>query len=228
MSNLTPEERQRIYEEEKARLEAQEQLKREAADKSSQEAAAKKKAEAARVQKAFGVVVILIIVMVLVWTLSNPAPPTTQPAAAPAAAASAVANNDPALTFYVAAASYLGTANAQGLKVAQKMAGATDGSSTLSDIKAAISAAIRVENAGYEGDYRARRGPVPSGGAAFAKDVEETHRLFQAAMNEYLEYWKDQNIAHITSGELTLKKCITLMNKTIAAGTAKMKGFPSK
>jgi hypothetical protein len=35
------------------------------------------------------------------------------------------------------------------------MAGANDGSSTLGDIKAAFSAAVRVENAGYYGDYQA-------------------------------------------------------------------------
>ena len=132
-------------------------------------------------------------------------------------------------TYLGAAASYLRTANAQGRKVAQTMAGASNGSSTLGDIKTALSSAKRVESAGYDGDYRARiRGNVPSSFADIAKNIDETHRLFQAAMSEHLEYWKDQNTAHIISGERTLKRCIILMNATIAATTAKTRELKAK
>lgn len=132
-------------------------------------------------------------------------------------------------TYLGAAVSYLTTANTQGTKVARTMAGASDGSSTLRDIKAALSSARRVESAGYDGDYRERiRGRVPSSLADIAKNVDETHRLFQGAMAEYLEYWKDQNTAHITSGGRTLQRCIVLMNATIAATTAKMKELKGK
>jgi hypothetical protein len=132
-------------------------------------------------------------------------------------------------TYLGAAASYLSTANSQGMKVAQTMAGASNGSSSLSDIKAALSSARRVESAGYDGDYRGRiRGNVPSSFADIAKNIDETHRLFQGAMSEYLEYWKDQNTAHITSGEQTLKRCIILMNATIAATNARTKELKAK
>jgi hypothetical protein len=109
------------------------------------------------------------------------------------------------------------------------MAGASNGSSTLSDIKSALASASRVESAGFDGDYRGRiRGNVPSSFADIGKNIDETHRLFQAAMSEYLEYWNDQNTAHITSGERTLKRCIILMNGTIAATTAKTKELKAK
>lgn len=126
-------------------------------------------------------------------------------------------------TFFGAAGSYLKTANSQGMLVAQTMAGASNGSSTLADIRTAILSANRIENAAYQGDYKSRTNvDVPSSVTDIATNVDETHRLFQAAMNEYLEYWSDQNTAHIISGGDTLKRCITLMNATIAQTTNKM------
>lgn len=129
-----------------------------------------------------------------------------------------------------AAGAYLSTANDQSSRVARTMAGASNGSSTLTQIKAAISSARRVESAGYEGDYKARiRGIVPACCGAIAKNVDETHRLFQAAMTEYLAYWKDQNTAHIESGTATFRRCTLLMNSTIADTTKKLKEFkPAK
>jgi len=128
------------------------------------------------------------------------------------------------LDFLGAAGSYLKTANEKGMRVAKAMAGAANGTSTLTEIKAAFTAAIRVENAGYAGDYKARiKGNIPTSSASIASNVDETHRLFQAALREYLEYWKDQNTAHINSGAATLKRCTLLMNKTIDTTTAKMK-----
>lgn len=128
-----------------------------------------------------------------------------------------------------AAVSYLKTVHDQGTNVAQTMAGASNGSSTLGEIRAALSSAKRIESAGYEGDYRNRiKGNVPVSFADIAKNIDETHRLFQAAMREYLEYWKDQNTAHIISGERTLKRCITLMNATSNATMAKMKQLKAK
>src|ERR1019366_821384 len=104
-------------------------------------------------------------------------------------------------TFVGASTSYLSTANEQGTRVATSMAGASDGSSTLSDIKSPLSVARRVESVGYEDDYLKRiGGKVPTGFAAIGKNIDETHRLFQAAMSEYLEYWNDKNPAHIASG----------------------------
>jgi hypothetical protein len=71
-------------------------------------------------------------------------------------------------------------------------------------------------------------GKIPASGTAIDANIDETHRLFQSAIKEYLEYWKDQNPAHISSGQLTLKRSVGLMNKTVAAATAKMKEFSPK
>jgi hypothetical protein len=129
-------------------------------------------------------------------------------------------------TYFGAAGSYLETANAQGTNLARTMAGASDGSSSLGDIREALLSAKRVENAGYHGDYKNRiNGDVPSNCVDLNKNIDEIHRLFQSAMNEFLEYWKDQNTAHIESGNATLKRSIVLMNATINQTNAKMKTF---
>ncbi len=131
--------------------------------------------------------------------------------------------------FLGAAGSYLKTANDQGMKVARAMAGVQDGSSTLGDIRAAISKAQLVENAGYHGDYRSRiKGNVPSSLAHVQKQIEETHRLFQAAMSEYLEYWKDSNAAHLVSGNRTFERCVLVMNVAIEATNSEMKELKLK
>ena len=128
-------------------------------------------------------------------------------------------------TYVSAAVSYLDTANKQGTNVALAMAGANDGSSTLGDIKAAIKRAKSVENAGYHGDYRSKidKVAVPSRFLAMQQQLEETHRLFQAAMKEYLEFWKDSNSAHIVSGNATYERCVLIMNKTIEAHSSALK-----
>jgi hypothetical protein len=128
-----------------------------------------------------------------------------------------------------AAGSYLKTANEQGTIVARTMAGASDGSSTLGDIKTALQSARTFESVGYLGDYKNHiNGNVPGGCSDLSKNIDETHRLFQAATTELLEYWKDQNTEHIVSGNATLKRSVLLMNSTISAATSKMKEFKPK
>ena len=132
-------------------------------------------------------------------------------------------------TYIVAAGSYLKTSNEEGMRVAQAMAGASNGSSTLGDIRDALSVAKRVEMAGFEGDYRDRiKGTVPKEFTGIAKNITEGHRLFQAAMREFLEYWSDQNTEHIISGQQTLKRSITLLNATTTEMTGKMTQLEAK
>lgn len=131
--------------------------------------------------------------------------------------------------FLGPALSYLHEANSLGNKVAQAMKGANDGSTTLGDIQEVISRAKSVENASYQGDYLDKiKGPVPATFSSEQTQIAETHRLFQAAMKEYLEYWKDSNTAHIASGNATFKRCITIMNSAIQATNAKMKKLTPK
>lgn len=125
-----------------------------------------------------------------------------------------------------AAGSYLKEANSLGTKVAQTMNGLNDGSSTLGDVRDAISTAQSVENAGYHVDYLDRiKNVVPASLNKEQREIDETHRLFQAAMEEYLEYWKDSNDAHIVSGAATFKRCILTMNSAIADANSAMKSL---
>lgn len=131
--------------------------------------------------------------------------------------------------FLGPALSYLDEANSLGKKVALAMNGANDGSSTLGDIRDAIKRAKFVENASYRGDYLDKiKGSTPASFANEQQQIAETHQLFQAAMKEYLEYWKDSNPAHIASGSATFKRCVATMNSAIQATNAKMKNLAPK
>lgn len=122
------------------------------------------------------------------------------------------------------AMSYLGEANSLGNKVAHAMNGLNDGSSTLGDVKKAMSRAKFVEGVSYQGDYLAKtNGVVPAVFAREGAQIAETHRLFQSAMRESLKYWKDSNTAHIVSGTATFKKCVLTMNSAMAGINAKLK-----
>jgi hypothetical protein len=132
-------------------------------------------------------------------------------------------------TYLGAAISYLHEANTLGTKVAKVMNGANDGSSTLGDIRDAMESAKSLENVGYHGDYLDRiKGVVPKAFVREQQQIDDTHRLFQAAMKEYLEYWKDSNAAHIQSGSTTFKRCVLTMNAAIASTNVKMKSMSAK
>jgi hypothetical protein len=153
----------------------------------------------------------------------------------PVATTAAVGNSskrmmtDSERNYLGASGSYLDETHMQAMNVARTMAGASDGSSTLGDVREALRTAKLVENAGYLGDYKDRiNGNVPASCFGLSKNIEEIHRLFQAAMAELLEYWQDQNTEHIVSGNATLKRSILLMNSTIRASTAKMKEFMAR
>jgi hypothetical protein len=131
--------------------------------------------------------------------------------------------------YFGAAGSYLQTANAQGMNLARTMAGASNGSSTLDDIRIAILSAKRIENVAYLSDYKNRiNGNVPTSVIDIAANVDETHHLFQSALDETLEYWNDQNTAHIISGNDALQRSVMLMNSTIAQTTETMGQFTAK
>lgn len=70
------------------------------------------------------------------------------------------------------------------------------------------------------GDYKNNVKSIPPSGAAVGAEIDEAHQLFQSAMKELLQYWKDQNNAHILSGSATMKKSIEKTNHAIAAANA--------
>ena len=86
--------------------------------------------------------------------------------------------------------------------------------------------ARRVDAAGYNGDYLERiNGQIPEEFTELGSKVEETHRLFQAALNEYLKYWDDEMLAHLESGSRTFKQSVLLTNEAIADITREMQAL---
>jgi hypothetical protein len=178
----------------------------------------------------FGLIVLLIYIGSLFDTPSAAPTPLQTPAQPyPLQPPTAGETKSKALTpaekvYFGAALSYLKTANSQGTKLATTMAGASDGSSTLGDIKSALSSAKRIENTGYVGDYYERiNRNVPESCKEISKDVDEVHRLFQSGIKETLEYWEDQDTDHIVSGNAAIQRSAVLMNATINKTGEKMK-----
>jgi len=112
-----------------------------------------------------------------------------------------------------AASGYLNTVNEQGSQLARVMAGASTGESTLGMIKDAIKRAQMVESAGFLGDYSPAH--VPAAYQALDLKIKEVHRLHAASFKELLEYWKDSNTDHISSGNTVLQRGILLTNEGI-------------
>lgn len=132
-------------------------------------------------------------------------------------------------TYIGAAGGYLTTAHQQAMHIALVANGLNDGSTTLSDLKGALQDSREIENAGYAGDYVDRIGVhVPAQFGATAKDIQETHRLFQDSTAELLAYWKDQNVAHIASGQATMARCVMTINQAIAGLTQEMDAISAK
>lgn len=118
--------------------------------------------------------------------------------------------------YFSSAGGYLKTANGEGIRLAKVIAGGTNGSSTLGDMKNAMSDAIQIEGIGYNLDYLNKvKGKIPESASEVAPEIEETHRLFQSSLKECLEYWNDQNVEHLKSGTDSFRRTILVMNQAI-------------
>jgi len=122
--------------------------------------------------------------------------------------------------YFQRAFGYIDTLNQQDIELAKTMAGASTGESTLSMIKNAIQHARFIENVRYSVDYGPV--PVPQEFAQLDSKIRDCHRLHDAALEELLEYWNDQNIAHIESGFSSLQRTALLTNECIAQLSAKI------
>jgi hypothetical protein len=136
----------------------------------------------------------------------------------------------PAERVYLGASvTYLGSANKIGKMVAYSMAAAPNGGATLTDIKDSVEWAKKLENIGYVGDYQGNiKENVPPAFQSVANRIDEEHRLFQSAMTEYLEYFKDQNTDHINSGYATFKRSVLMGNAALDNSRAVMKKLKRK
>lgn len=123
-----------------------------------------------------------------------------------------------------AAGGYLKTQNEQGLKVATAMAGLNTGATTLELVRKAIKDARFVTNMGFEGDYlKSGKLVIPETFSHIDKKVRGSYALRDAAFEEYLKYWKDNNVAHIESGTATFKRSEQTAQEATQELTAQMK-----
>jgi hypothetical protein len=134
--------------------------------------------------------------------------------------------SDAMKTYLGAAAGFLITHNAQGEKVAQAMAGANTGATTLTQIKKTIEGARSVTLAGFEGDYlKYGKLLVPDDYAEIDKLIRLSFSQRDAAYEEYLAFFADNNTAHIESASAAFMNSEQSAQKAQTALTAKMKAL---
>jgi hypothetical protein len=123
-----------------------------------------------------------------------------------------------------AAGGYLKTQNGQGVTVATAMAGLNSGETTLTQVRKAIKDARFVTNMAFQGDYlKSDQLVVPPIFSHIDTIIRKSHTLRDAAYQEFLEYWKDENAAHIQSATKTLKRSEQLAQDAMVKLTAQMK-----
>lgn len=122
--------------------------------------------------------------------------------------------------YLSAAGGYLQSLNKYDMQLAQTMAGARDGSSTLSSIKRQIERVRFIMRAAYSGDYGCAS--APAGYEEIHSLIEECNRSHEAAFVELLQYWDDKSEFHLASGQEALKRGVLLTNKGIQMVTAKL------
>ncbi|MGH9927832.1 MAG: hypothetical protein ACREA9_01255 [Pyrinomonadaceae bacterium] len=89
------------------------------------------------------------------------------------------------------------------------MAGASDGSSSLSDIRVALQEARSKINQSWETDFLpVSNGSVPEKFADVDKKLRRVHALQEDAFSELLKYWKDDRLSHINNGSTMFKQAL--------------------
>jgi hypothetical protein len=168
-------------------------------------------------------VVASIVLALIVWASTTTSSTTTTHSDSPIPPAS---NTTSSKTLPVAdqgylraSIAYLSSANTAGTQLATIWAGASDGTSTLDDCRAAARKAFAEENERYS-TYRATRGTVPSAFASEDRHIGEIHKKSIAGLSSILSYWTNGNLSSISQGMEQYKDAILEMNSTIAEGTA--------
>lgn len=130
---------------------------------------------------------------------------------------SATESDDVVKEYIGHAVSYLHTLNKEDMKIAQAMVRFGAAEATLGDVKKAIKDSRFVEEYAWYGDYLDQgKLIVPQSLSALDAKIKRCHQLHVAAWNEMLEYWRDNNIAHLESGIATGKVAMVLANECIA------------
>jgi hypothetical protein len=89
------------------------------------------------------------------------------------------------------------------------MAGASDGSSTLSDIRTALLESRSRINESWETDFMpVSNGAVPQKFTDIDKKLRRVHELQEDAFLELLKYWRDDRVSHITTGSTMFRQAL--------------------
>jgi hypothetical protein len=114
-----------------------------------------------------------------------------------------------------AATKYLAAANVSGTKMAEILAAASTGTSSLDDCHAAVLQALGDEDGNYSA-YRKTRGTVPQAFVAVDRHIGQSHKNSVAGLSTVLSYWKTGDLESIPSGMDRYKIAIQGMNSTIS------------
>lgn len=113
--------------------------------------------------------------------------------------------------FVGASAQYLKFANQSGSTMAEILAGASAGTSTLADCRAALLQALSDESANYS-RYRADRGQVPSAFVKVDRQITENHAKTISALKTTLGYWQTGDLSAISRGMDAYKAAVMKAN----------------
>src|SRR5258706_1002899 len=157
----------------------------------------------------------LVAFCIVVGSLMNNSTPAPVKAAASASASApskALPEADKA--FVSASFSYLSGANTAGTQLATVWAGASDGTSTLSDCRAATNKALMEESKRYVA-YRSSRGSIPPTFAHVDQNIVTIYTISVAALKGILSYWANQDLSAIQNGTDQYKEAVLMANSTV-------------
>lgn len=97
-----------------------------------------------------------------------------------------------------AAVGYFASTHEYNKKLAIRMVHSGTGKATLGEVRTEIEDRQRIEYAAFFGDYKSV--VVPTEFADIDAQINQVHDGYEAAFEEYLEYWSDHNRSHIQSG----------------------------
>lgn len=117
--------------------------------------------------------------------------------------------------FVAASLQYLKLSNQSGATMAEILAGASAGTSTLADCHAALLQALSDESANYS-HYRADRGQVPSAFLKVDRQITENHAKTISALKATPSYWQTGDLSAISRGMDAYKTAILKANVTVA------------
>lgn len=108
------------------------------------------------------------------------------------------------------------------------MAGASDGSTSLNDVRRALQQSRSKINESWEKDFLPVSKNVPQRFADVDKKLRRVHALQEDAFLELLEYWKDERLSHITNGSSMFKQALLECDSAIKDLTKILDGFGSE